>query len=120
MGRDFMGYMRPSGKVGIRSFIAIIPSVFCANTTAQKIASRVNGAVALRHPVGCGQVGYDFELTARALIAMGTHPNVAAAVVVGLGCERFTPEELLNGIRAAGTPADMFVIQDEGGTTRTI
>jgi altronate dehydratase large subunit len=120
MGRDFMGYMRPSGKVGVRNFIAIVPSVFCANTTAQQIASRVNGAVALRHPVGCGQVGYDFELTARTLIAMGTHPNVAAAVVVGLGCERFTPEELFNGIRAAGTPASLFVIQDEGGTTRTI
>lgn len=115
-----MGYRRPNGKVGIRNFVAVIPSVFCAAKTAEKIAAQVPGCIALRHPVGCGQVGWDFELTARTLIAMGTHPNVAAVLVVGLGCERFRPEELYEGIKKSGKPVSMLVIQDDGGTSGTI
>lgn len=116
----FMGYKRPTGRAGIRNHIAIIPSVFCANTTVARIAAQVEGSVALRHPVGCAQVGYDLEMTARTLKAMGTHPNVAGVLVVGLGCERFKPAELYDSIKASGRPVEMLVIQDEGGSTRTI
>lgn len=116
----FMGYRRPDGRVGTRNYIAIIPSVFCANKTVESIARQVKGAVAIKHPVGCGQIGYDFELTARTLIAMGNHPNVAAVLVVGLGCERFKPTELYEGIKKSGKPVEMLVIQDEGGTSSTI
>ena len=117
---EFMGYRRPNGSVGVRNYIAVIPSVFCAGKTAERIAAQIPDCVALRHPVGCGQVGWDFELTARTLIAMGTHPNVAAVLVVGLGCERFRPEELYNGIKQSGKPVEMLVIQEEGGTEATI
>jgi altronate dehydratase large subunit len=120
MTMKFMGYKRPNGTVGIRNHVAIIPSVFCANSTAEAIAKQVEGAIALRHPVGCTQIGLDFEITARTLIAMGNHPNIAAVVVVGLGCERFKPEELYNGIKASGKPVVKFVIQEEGGTSKTI
>jgi altronate dehydratase large subunit len=116
----FMGYRRANGTVGTRNYIAVIPSVLCANKTAENIAKQVRGAVAIRHPVGCGQVGLDLELTARTLIAMGSHPNVAAVVVVGLGCERFKPTELYEGIKKTGKPVGMVVIQEEGGTSRTI
>lgn len=116
----FMGYRRPDGRVGTRNYIAIIPSVFCANKTVESIARQVKGAVAIKHPVGCGQIGYDFELTARTLIAMGNHPNVAAVLVVGLGCERFKPSELYEGIKKSGKPVEMLVIQDEGGTSSAI
>jgi Altronate dehydratase len=116
----FMGYRRQNGGVGTRNYVAIIPSVFCANSTVEAIANRVEGTVALRHPVGCTQVGLDFEITARTLIAMGSHPNIAAAVVVGLGCERFKPEELYEGIKASGKPVVKLVIQEEGGTTKII
>jgi altronate dehydratase large subunit len=116
----FMGYRRSNGTVGIRNYVAIIPSVFCANSTVEAIAKQVEGAVALRHPVGCTQIGLDFEITARTIIAMGNHPNVAAVVVVGLGCERFKPEELYDGIKASGKSVVKFVIQEEGGTTKTI
>jgi altronate dehydratase large subunit len=116
----FMGYKRSDGKTGVRNHVAVIPSVFCANRTAERIASQVEGVVSLRHPVGCGQVGYDFELTARTLIAMGTHPNVAAVIVLGLGCERFKPDELFEGIKKSARPVAKFVIQEEGGTAATI
>ncbi|MCC8193236.1 MAG: altronate dehydratase family protein, partial [Deltaproteobacteria bacterium] len=34
----FMGYLRDDGRAGIRNYIAIIPTVFCANGPAQKLA----------------------------------------------------------------------------------
>ena len=118
--KTFKGYVRPDGRVGTRNYVAIIPSVFCANSTAEAIARQVNGAIALRHPVGCTQIGYDFELTARTLKAMGCHPNIAAVVVIGLGCERFSSHELYEGIKESGKPVAHFIIQEEGGTTTTI
>jgi len=106
--------------VGVRNHIAVIPSVFCAAKTAEMIAKGIEGGVVLRHPVGCGQVGLDFEFTARTLTAMGNHPNVAAVVVVGLGCERFKAAELYEGIRKTGKPVGMVVIQEDGGTVPTV
>jgi len=72
------------------------------------------------HPVGCSQVGEDLEITARTLISMGRHPNFAAVVVVGLGCERFTPDEFLNALQASGKPSEKVVIQDEGDTIKAV
>lgn len=120
MERTFMGYQRADGSVGTRNYLVILPSVFCANSTMQKIAAQIPGAVPMTHCVGCSQVGLDLELTARTLKAMGCHPNAGAVIVVGLGCERFDPEELYEAIRATGKPVAKFVIQEEGGPTKTV
>ena len=98
----FNGYRRSDGTVGVRNHLAIIPSVFCANRTVERIAAQLPGSVPIRHAVGCSQVGLDLELTARTLKALGTHPNVGAVLVIGLGCERFPPRELEE---AAGAPS---------------
>ena len=116
----FSGYRRPNGQVGIRNYIGILPAVFCANRTAKLIAEQVEGAVYLQHPVGCSQVGADLDITARTLIAMGNHPNLAAVLVVGLGCERFTPDEFVKGLEKSMKPVEKVVIQDEGDTLKTI
>jgi altronate dehydratase large subunit len=105
---------------GIRNGVAVIPSVFCANTVARRIAEHVAGAMAFCHPVGCSQVGLDLELTARGLKGLGRHPNFYGVVVVGLGCERFRARELAESIAAAGKPVEMLVIQEEGDTLRAI
>ena len=42
----FMGYRRPDGRVGVRNYVAIIPSVLCADTAAKMIARQVPGCVA--------------------------------------------------------------------------
>ncbi len=115
-----MGYQRADGSVGTRNYLVILPSVFCANSTVQKIAAQIPGAVPMTHCVGCSQVGLDLELTARTLKAMGCHPNAGAVIVVGLGCERFDPEELYQAVKATGKPVAKFVIQEEGGPTKTV
>lgn len=106
--------------MGTRNYLIILPSVFCANSTAEKIAAHIPGAVAMPHCVGCSQVGYDLELTARTLKSMACHPNAGAVIVIGLGCERFDPQELYDAVKATGKPAAKFVIQEEGGVTNTI
>ena len=120
MERTFMGYRRPDGSVGVRNHLIILPSVFCANTTAEKVAAQVPGAIAMPHAVGCAQVGLDLELTARTLTAMACHPNVGGVVVISLGCERFDPQEMVEAVKMIGKPLELFIIQEEGGTTNTI
>ncbi len=116
----FEGYRRSQGLPGIRNAVAVIPSVFCANTVARRIAEHVAGAIAFCHPVGCSQVGLDLELTARGLKGLGRHPNFYGVVVVGLGCERFRARELAESIASAGKPVEMVVIQEEGDTLQAI
>jgi altronate hydrolase len=54
------------------------------------------------------------------LLQLCTHPNVGAASLMSLGCEGFNRAGLLQEIRATGRPADVLVIQETGGTRRTI
>ena len=49
-----MGYRRADGSVGTRNYLIILPSVFCANTTAEKIAAQIPGAVAMNILCICG------------------------------------------------------------------
>jgi altronate dehydratase large subunit len=74
----------------------------------------------MTHCVGCTQVGLDLEMTARTLKAMGCHPNAGAVIVLGLGCERFSPQELYDAVKETGKPAAKFVIQEDGGPSLTV
>jgi altronate dehydratase large subunit len=114
MGDKFRGYWRKDGTVGVRNNIAIIPSVFCSAKVAERISYQVPGSVFFRHPVGCSQVGEDLEVTARTLIQIGKNPNFAGVVVVGLGCERFSPYELAEGIAPTQKMLETVVIQEAG------
>ena len=116
----FMGFKRENDTYGVRNHIAIIPSVFCSAKVAERIAQNVPGALAFRHPVGCSQVGEDLEVTAKTLIGIGKNPNYAGVVVVGLGCERFMPQELAEGIAPTGKMLETVVIQHIGDTMKTI
>lgn len=120
MGDTFLGFRRENGAVGVRNLIAIIPSVFCAAKVAERIAQNVPGTVHFSHPVGCSQVGDDLDVTARTLIGIGRNPNFAGVLVVGLGCERFTPAELANGIAPTGKMLETVVIQDVGDSIKAI
>jgi altronate dehydratase large subunit len=120
MGDKFLGYRRENGTVGVRNLIAIIPSVFCSAKVAQRISEGIPGSVHFSHPVGCSQVGDDLDITAKTLIGIGRNPNFAGVVVVGLGCERFSPHELAEGIASTGKMLETVIIQDEGDSLKTI
>ena len=99
----FMGYLRPDGRAAIRNEIWIIPTVGCVNgvvktlekENADLVGGSVEGIHAFTHPFGCSQTGEDHAQTRKLLAALVNHPNAAAVLVVGLGCENLTHEQFL-------------------------
>lgn len=116
---QILGYRRLDGKVGIRNHILIIPTSVCSSTVASNIASQIPGAVALSNQHGCCQIGADHEQTVRTLIGFGKNPNVAAVLVVGLGCEGIPIRETAAEIATSGKPVEVVIIQELGGTLKT-
>lgn len=117
---SFSGYRRPDGRVGVRNHVLIVPTVICASVVAERIAGAIGPTgAALPHLAGCGQLGPDRRLTHATLAAYCAHPNVGAVVVVALGCEQVIAQHLADAARAAGKPAAIIAIQNEGGTVRT-
>src|SRR5215210_7486945 len=110
-------YLRADGSKGIRNVTLVVYLVECAHHVAREIVYpfREQGAHLLGFP-GC----YPNAYAHRMLKQLCTHPNVGAALLVSLGCEGFNRAELLRDIRATGRPADALVIQQQGGTRRTI
>ncbi|MDR1048923.1 MAG: UxaA family hydrolase [Synergistaceae bacterium] len=117
-----MGYVRPDGSVGVRNFLLVLPSVVCANDTAVRIAAQLSGAVSVTHQHGCAQLPADAAQTRRTLAGFAANPNVAACIVVGLGCETIQAEDVARDAAglAPGKPVAALCIQDEGGTLDTI
>jgi len=93
----FMGYRRKNGEVGIRNYIGIVPTVFCANGPAQKIADMMNikypktdnfdGFYPLLHSSGCSQSGDDLELTSKVIANVAKNANFSSILYMELGCE---------------------------------
>ena len=61
--KEFYGYRRPDGRVGIRNYVLILPASSCASDTTERIAREVVGAVTFHNQQGCAQMGRDFEWT---------------------------------------------------------
>jgi altronate dehydratase large subunit len=118
MMETFLGYERSDGSVGIRNHVAIIPSVACANGVVAAIARAVPEAVPLYHAHGCGR-GVEAMMHANVLSNLGKHPNVAAVLVVGLGCEVIKAENLAVSIGTSKKPVEYFNIQETGGTKKS-
>ncbi|MGD0056624.1 MAG: UxaA family hydrolase [Methanomassiliicoccales archaeon] len=111
----FNGYDRPDGTVGTRNFIGVISTVACANEVARWISSPRSRVKAFCHGQGCAQTSPDLKIVTRTLISLGQHPNVAAVVLVGLGCESVSIDEVAEGISHSGKPVEKITIQDVGG-----
>jgi altronate hydrolase len=130
----FAGIVRPNGKVGTRNYIGILSTVNCSATVVHRIAEHftperladypnIDGVVALAHGTGCGMemTGEPMDLLRRTLGGYAMHANFGAVLVVGLGCERNQLSSLLQDQHLeAGPLLRTFVMQDTGGTRKTI
>ena len=98
----FLGFKRNDGKVAVRNEIWIIPTVGCVNSIVREIeresqafkTDNIDGIYSYNHPYGCSQLGDDMNMTLKYLSGLINHPNAAAVLVVGLGCENGNIEEL--------------------------
>lgn len=130
----FMGFKRPNGSVGTRNYIAIVTSVNCSATAARMIADafgpeelkdypNVDGVVAFVHGTGCGMAGDGdgFDALQRVMWGYIRHPNHAAALLVGLGCEMNQIDWLLEAYGIERGPRFQAMnIQDVAGLRRTV
>lgn len=124
----FLGYARADGRVGTRNYIAIVAASNCAAYTAELIAGsfaeeplpkNLDGVVAFPHGEGCAQsIGPDTEQLQRTLMGVLDHPNVSAALILGLGCEVNQIGHYLGNPTHSATPAALqgLTLQESGGT----
>jgi altronate dehydratase large subunit len=113
----FLGYRRADNRIGVRNYTAVISTVLCSNSVTRKIAD-ATGAHAFTHDGGCGQLGFDRDHTIRVLRGIITHPNIGAALVIGLGCEQIDAESLASS--DVGKPVQYLKIHETGGNIQTV
>ncbi|MEW5718988.1 MAG: altronate dehydratase family protein [Chloroflexota bacterium] len=124
----FLGYRRADGRVGTRNYVAVIATANCAAHTALQIARafdhnrladfpNVDGVIPIVHTGGCSNVigSLAHRYLQRTLANVAHHPNIGAAIVVGLGCEENQAAECFDLTTLPG-----LVIQEQGGFRKTI
>ncbi|MDQ0337955.1 altronate dehydratase large subunit [Caldalkalibacillus uzonensis] len=113
---QFFGYVRPDGSAGIRNYLLILSGTVYANSTAERVANTIEGAIAITHPLGRCQVKPDLRTTFKTLVGMGKNPNVGGVVVIDHfreeGC---TAEEIAHEISQTGKPVEVVNIRHAGG-----
>jgi altronate dehydratase large subunit len=114
---EFNGYAREHGGYGIRNHVLVICSVNCASGVVQAINRALPEVVPVINGYGCGSFGNDTAVMLRTLAGIANNPNVAAVLVIGLGCEGLGAEHLANSIK--GKPVECLVIQRDGGSAAT-
>lgn len=110
--RRLTGFRRPNGTVGTRNHVAILPVDDISNAAAEGIASLIPGTLPLPHAFGRLQFGADLELTFRTLVGIGSNPNVAAVIVVGI--EPNWTNRVVEGIAKTGKPVEGLSIEGRG------
>ncbi len=115
---DFWGYRRKSGAVGTRNHVLVMSSVSCANGVVQAIGRELPEVKIITHTEGCGRATADVLIAKRILAGLGRNPNVAAVLLVGLGCESIKADGLAEAIGEVDKPVETLVIQEAGGSVK--
>jgi altronate dehydratase large subunit len=113
---NFLGYERPDGSVGIRNITLVMSAADCSEPVARMIADGVEGAVAITQHYGC----IPGQMVANTLIGVGENPNVAAVLLIGMGCEGMPAHALGKMIKRSGKPVEWISIQELGGTHNAV
>jgi galactarate dehydratase len=108
-GFTFEGYRNADGSVGTKNILGISTSVQCVKGTLEYAVKRiraellpkypnVDDVVPVTHAYGCGVAitAPDAVIPIRTLQNLALNPNFGGEVmVVGLGCEKLSPERLV-------------------------
>jgi altronate hydrolase len=126
----FLGYVREDGRVGTRNYLAVVAASNCAAHTAELIARsfageslppNVDGVMAFPHGEGCGHsIGPDTDQLRRTLSGVLDHPNVSAALILGLGCEVNQIDHYLGPNAPKSGRLIGMTLQSSGGTSATV
>ncbi|GAB2897555.1 altronate dehydratase family protein [Paralcaligenes sp. KSB-10] len=130
----FNGIVRADGRVATRNYIGVVSSVNCSAGVCRQIADafrgnaldafpNVDGIVPITHKTGCGMAsnGEGIDVLRRVIAGYIRHPNFAAVLFIGLGCESNQISSLLGAEHLAESATlHTMTIQDTGGTRKTI
>jgi (2R)-sulfolactate sulfo-lyase subunit beta len=109
---ELLGYRRENGRVGIRNHVAILPVDDISNAACEAVGKVIQGTLPLPHAYGRLQFGEDLELHFRTMIGIGSNPNVAAVIVIGI--EENWTKRIADGIAETGKPVASFSIEGNG------
>jgi len=113
----FEGFLRNDGRKGIRNVVVVAYLVECAHHVATEIRDSFRRQPV--HLIGFGGC-YPNAYADRMMNRLCTHPNVGAVLLLSLGCESFNRHELQKNIAVTGRPVHTVVIQQAGGTRKSI
>lgn len=136
----FQGLVRRDGRVATRNYVGVLTSVNCSATVAKHIAEafrrtpfsddgllagfpQIDGVVALTHKTGCAMDDKSeaMEVLRRTIAGYARHPNFAAVIIIGLGCEANQIGALVRAEQLrVGETLQTMTIQEAGGTAKTI
>jgi (2R)-sulfolactate sulfo-lyase subunit beta len=112
MDAQLLGYRRENGRVGVRNHVALLPVDDISNAACEAVAAHIEGTLALPHAYGRLQYGEDLDLHFRTMIGIGSNPNVAAVVVIGI--EENWSRKVAEGIAETGKPVEWLAIEGHG------
>jgi altronate hydrolase len=137
--RTFQGFDRGDDRYGTRNFVALISTVNCSASTSKYISDRVrsaellkqypnvDGVIAITHKAGCAMQygGPDHRQLEHTLAGFAKHPNVAAYILIGLGCEtgqaiHLIESEGLIQLDGSRKRPPVLTIQECGGIGKTV
>lgn len=128
----FEGYRNPGNFAGTRNILAISTTVQCVtgvlNVAVERIRREllphypnVEDVVPINHAYGCGVAinAPDAVIPIRSLANLMKNPNFGGeTMLVGLGCEKLTPDRLL--APEGNTPENVLILQNYKGFSAMI
>lgn len=133
--RTFNGIRRADGRIATRNYIGVISTVNCSASVSKLVAQHfarpgaldaypnVDGIVPITHSFGCciDHHGEGIQQLRRTIGGYVKHVNFAGVVIIGLGCEANQMGAVLMAENvSAGAMLHTLVMQEEGGTQKTV
>lgn len=118
--KKLKGYYRDKDLFGIRNHIIVLSSVCCANSIARSIAALDKETIPILHQHGCDLMGEDREQVLRTLVGICNNPNVGGILLVGLGCESTSVNDITRKINPKNKIVRELVIQEIGSYNEII
>ena len=128
--KTWEGYRNPNGGPGgTRNILCINTTVQCVtgvvNSAIQRIRTEllpkypnVDDVITINHQYGCGVAidAPEAKVPQRIIRNIATHPNFGGVfMLVGLGCEKFTPDRFCEWYPELNTPENVFMLQEHKG-----
>ena len=112
---SFYGYPRGDGRVGVRNHVLLLPLTPAANRAAALAREMAPWAVGIEMPQDIGPHVPGYPLAVRTLRGWIDHPNVYAAIVIGLGPDDPLTRDVLKD-QPGHVRCTLVTLEEAGGT----